>query len=315
MSEVISEEEFIDLYVTIGATALSKRLGINPRSVNQRRARIEQRRGMVIKGPTKYGVQRQAPRETIRRNIEVTDGYVIVGSDAHYWPNDISTAHRAFCDLCEDLNPKVVILNGDMFDGARLSRHPPLGWENLPEPHEELEVCQERLEEIRAASPKAKHYWTLGNHDARFETRLATALPQMEGIQGMHLKDHFPDWIPSMSVWINDDVVVKHNWKGGVHAAHNNAKMSGKTMVTGHTHQQQVSSWTNYNGTVYGIEAGTMAEAYGEQFMYANDNPRNWVSGFVVLSFAKDGRLRYPEVVRVLSEGVYEFRGEERTVG
>src|SRR5688572_21978283 len=119
--------------------------------------------------------------------LKIRDGIVLVGSDAHYWPGKPSTAHRAFVHFSRRMGPKAVIFNGDAFDGARISRHPPIGWENRPTVAEELEVCRERLQEIAEAAHGAKKIWTLGNHDARFETRLASVVPEYANIKGFHL--------------------------------------------------------------------------------------------------------------------------------
>jgi hypothetical protein len=39
------------------------------------------------------------------------------------------------------------------------------------------------------------------------------------------------------------------------------------------------------------------------------ENPANWRSGFAVLTY-KDGRLLWPEVVKVFDKNHVEFRGE-----
>lgn len=245
-----------------------------------------------------------------RAILTIDDGVVLVGSDAHYWPGLISTAHRAFVRACRLLQPKAVILNGDMLDGATISRHPPIGWEQRPTLVDEIETVKERLAEIESAAPNARKIWTLGNHDGRFETRLATVAPEYAKLHGVHLKDHFPTWGAAWSCWINDDVVVKHRFKGGVHAAHNNALHAGKTMVTGHMHSLKVTPFTDYQGTRWGVETGTLADPEGPQFVdYTEDGPKNWRSGFVVLTFHK-GRLLWPEVVHVIGEGEVEFRGQ-----
>jgi hypothetical protein len=252
--------------------------------------------------------------------IKIRDGVAIVGSDAHYWPNIVSTAHRAFVRLCEKLEPDLVDLNGDVLDGARISRHAPIGWEDRPALIEEIEACKDRTGEIVKATLKKKtrRVWGLGNHDARFETRLATVAPEYAKVHGVHLKDHFPDWEPCWSVWINDDVVIKHRFKGGIHATHNNTVSAGKSMATGHLHSLKVTPFTDYGGTRFGIDTGTLAQAptkgspVGPQFMdYLEDNPVNWRSGFVVLTF-RGGRLMWPEVCHVIDEkrGLVEFRGE-----
>jgi hypothetical protein len=172
-----------------------------------------------------------------------------------------------------------------------------------------LTACVERLGEIESAANGAKLFWPLGNHDARFETRLAQAAPQYEGVRGFHLKDHFPAWAPCWSVWINDDVVVKHKFKNGIHATHNNTMWGGKTIVTGHLHSLKVTPLTDYTQTRWGVDTGTLAEPGGPQFVnYTEDNPTNWRSGFAVLTF-RDGELLDPELCRVRKFDEVVFRG------
>jgi hypothetical protein len=246
-----------------------------------------------------------------RQIVEVQDGVVLVGSDSHYYPGIISTAHRAFVHFCKELKPAVVIKNGDEFDGATISRHPRIGWDEKPTVLQELKAVEERLTEISDACRTKRLYWPLGNHDARYETFLAAQVPQFQGVDGFQLRHHFPEWKPCWSVWIGN-AVIKHRWKGGIHAVHNNTVNSGKTMVTGHLHSLKVTPWTDYNGTRYGVDCGTMAQPHGPQFNdYTEDNPVNWRSGFAVLTFWK-GTLLWPEVCHVIDEeqGLVQFRGE-----
>lgn len=196
-----------------------------------------------------------------------------------------------------------------MIDGASISRHAPLGWEGGPSLIEEIEVAKCRLSEIEEVSRGARLIWPLGNHDSRYEVRLATVAPEYAKIHGFHLKDHFPKWEPCYSAWINEDVVVKHRFKSGIHAPHNNTIWAGRTIITGHLHSLKVMPITDYNGTRYGVDCGTMAEPFGPQFEYLEDNPVNWRSGFIVLTFRK-GVLLWPEVVSVFGKDEVEFRGE-----
>lgn len=246
-----------------------------------------------------------------RLRLEVPTGVVLVFSDAHYWPGPASTAHKALVKFTHEMEPKAVICNGDAVDMAAVSRHPPIGWESQPTVQEEIEVAQDRLSEIIKACPKrTRLIWNLGNHDARFETKLATVAPQYAKIPGIHLYDHFPEWDRAWATWINNDVVVKHRWKGGDHATFNNAVKSGKTVVTGHLHSGRISPYTDYNGTRFGVDPGCLADPYGPQFTnYTEDNPRNWTSGFGVLTFLK-GKLLWPELVTVWDKNTVQFRGK-----
>lgn len=315
MPAKISDEDFIHLFETEGPRAMARRTGQSYRGIMKRRNSIELHRRITVKPPRSNNTEVVSLRSEIddhpeRRKLQIKDGVVLVGSDSHYWPGKPSTAHRAFVHFCKKLHPKAVIKNGDVLDGSSISRHTPIGWESRPSVVSELEAVKERLDEIFNASKNARHIWPLGNHDARFETRLATVAPEYARVHGVHLKDHIPEWEPCWSVWINDDVVIKHRFKGGIHATHNNTVTAGKTMVTGHLHSLKVTPYSDYNGTRWGVDCGTMADPCGPQFTgYMEDNPRNWRSGFVVLTF-KDGELMWPEVVYVIEEGRVGFRGE-----
>lgn len=303
-----SDEDFVKLFETCGAGQTAQQLGQSPRSVYRRRKRLEQKIGRTIMGPRSIIVEnKEYPH---RVNLDVKDGVVLIGSDAHYWPGGASTAHRAFVEFCKIHDPVAVIQNGDVFDGAKISRFPPIGWESCPTVEEELGACQRRLRELTDAAPNAEYIWPLGNHDSRFETRLASIAPEFANIQGFHLSDHFPDWKPCWSAWINDDVVVKHRFKGGVHATHNNTLWAGKTTVTSHLHSGKVTPFTDYNGTRWGVDTGTLAEPDGDQFRdYGEDNPKNHRSSFAFLTFL-DGDLLDPELVRVWDKDRVCFRGE-----
>ena len=146
--------------------------------------------------------------------------------------------------------------------------------------------------------------------NCRFECKLAASAPEFNGVSGFSLHDRFPLWTPCWSTWINDTVVVKHTFRAGIHGGYNSTLHSGKTTVTGHTHQLDVRALADYNGTRWGIQTGCLADPYGPQFDYTQDNPRSHNSGFAVLTFI-NGRLAWPEVVRVVENGLVEFRGRE----
>ena len=306
---IIPDADFVQMFEELGPHKTSEKTGVGLRSIYKRRELLENKLGRQITGPDHAKRTRHNVSHPQRIDATITDGIILVGSDAHYWPGIKSTAHRGFIKFCKDLHPEIVVMNGDAMDGASISRFPPIGWETAPTIQEEIGVCQRRLREITSATPNAAHIWTLGNHDGRFETRLATVAPEFAGVHGVHLKDHFPEWSPCWSVWVGDKVVIKHRFKGGVHATHNNTVTAGRTMVTGHLHSHKVTPFSDYNGTRWGVDTGTLADPYGKQFRdYSEDNPKNHRSGFVVLTFA-DGELLDPELVRVWDENRVCFRG------
>jgi hypothetical protein len=294
----------------------SRQLGINVSALYKRRKRIEAKVKEPLKAPNdnhQMKTRLEATTHPKAQNLGILNGTVIVFSDAHFWPGIHTTAYRGLLWAIKELQPKAVIANGDIFDGAGISRHPRIGWAKAPTVMQELKACTLAMGEIEEAAKKARHnvklIWPLGNHDARFETFLAANAPQYEHVKGFSLRDHFPDWEPCWSVWLNDSTVVKHRFKGGIHATHNNTMWSGKNIVTGHLHSLKVTPFTDYNGVRYGIDTGTLAEPYGPQFEdYTEQGPLNWRSGFAVLTFS-NGKLLLPELATTHGPDSIEFRG------
>lgn len=306
----VSDEDFLAAWKCYrSATEVAKYLNITERAVHSRRRRMETRLGEIIeadhpRSPT-YRVKQRSPRV----ECSITDGIIMVASDAHYWPGVISTAHRAFVALIKELKPRIVVANGDMFDGAGISRHPPSRYETLPSVKEELKAVDERITEIEKAAKGADLWWCYGNHDQRFEATLASRVPEFRGVEGFTLKHHFPRWKFTMSLFVNQNLMIKHRYRNGVHATWNNTLYSGVSMCTGHLHRLQATIMGDYRGNRWGIDTGTLADTDGEHMHYGEDDPKNHCSGFAVLTFNK-GRLLYPEFCSV-HDGVPFFRGKE----
>jgi predicted phosphodiesterase len=310
----LTDEEWIESWNKLGSPEeFSKVNKIAIRNVYARRRNIEHRHGIQLptfasKNPAYLKKVDQTPGNA-RRGIEMEKGRVVVFSDAHFWPGEVTTAYKALLMIIKEFKPKVVVANGDIFDGSQASRHARIGWEKTPSVKEELESCIEMMEGIEKVSKGAQLIWTLGNHDARFETFLSAQTSMYEGVSGFTLKDHFPLWKPCWSFWVNEDTCIKHRWKGGFGAGRANALNSGVNMVTGHTHNLAVQPITDYNGTRYGVQTGCLADPNGEQFMaYTEDGPKDWRSGFALLSFER-GRLMLPELIQVCGDDEVEFRG------
>ena len=312
-SKMPSDAEFMADFTKLGASLVAKKYGVEVRNVYKKRKFIEKRQGAIIAAPTKGGHVQHLDQHPAAIQLHIKDGIVLVGSDAHYWPGIHAPAHRAFVRFCQEINPSIVVMNGDAYDGARVSRWPDGSWQDAahkPSVIQELVATQECLSEIEKASPKARHIWSMGNHDARFEMRLLQQAPEYAEVEGVKLKDHFPDWEPCWAALVNKDVVIKHRFKSGIHAPHNNTLWSGRTIVTGHLHSLKVMPVSDYNGTRWGVDCGTLADPYGPQFFnYTELNPLNWRSGFVVMTF-HNGRLLWPEIVHVLGPNEYEWRGK-----
>lgn len=314
----VSEAEFVRIWgEERHPERVAERLGMTVRGVQKRRKRIQEK-GHHLPTlsanpalPARYqDTGWTFPRE---ERLSVDTGSVVIFSDAHYWPGEPSAAHRALLHVIRDVKPRVVIANGDIFDGGSLSRHPPFGWNERPSPIDELHTCQERLGDIEQAIPNGCGlYWNVGNHDVRWERTLATDAEKFAGLRGLRLADHFPAWEFQWSTPINTEmahpVMVKHRYAAGIHAGYNNTLKGGWTMVTGHTHQLECKPYVDYRGRRWGIQCGTLADLDAAQFEYMENAPSLHCSGFAVLTF-RDGNLLPPELCEVL-DGVAHWRGD-----
>lgn len=314
-----SDAQFIDAWHRLGtAERVSEELGVAVSNVYKRRARLG-KRGIRLETRSEHASRQWAdtgwtfPRE---RRLDLADGSIVVSSDHHYWPGEPSIAHRALLEVIGSVRPKAKIVNGDVFDGVSICRHPPFGWNDRPKVKDELSACADRLGEIEDAcdvsKTKCELLWNIGNHDIRFERTLAIQSADFEGLQFFRLSDHFPRWEMQWSIMVNPDsphpVMVKHRYAGGVHAAYNNTMKGGLSIVTGHTHLLEVKPWGDYRGRRWGVQTGTLADHHGPQFEYTENSPSAACSGFAVLTF-RDGRMLPPELCEVIDGKAY-FRGE-----
>lgn len=313
----ISDSEFIAVWNRHSGyvPGIQAEIKLTTRGVLGRRASIERRHGMVLKSgkfrPDIAKNRQHVDKIGHRITLTIKDGMAVIFGDSHYWPGDKPVAHKALIKFITKYKPSVIICNGDAFDGARISRHPPTGWANMPDVADELDYCKQMMAEIEEVAPdKAKLIWNMGNHDTRYSARLAQMAPDYVRIHGTDLPDHFEAWNFAWSTQINDNVMVKHRWHNGVHATWSNTLKSGVNIFTNHLHRLAVTPMTDYNGRRYGVDCGTLSD-FGpteQKFVYGEDNPFNWGSGFAVATFRR-GMLLPPELVTVQNKIAY-FRGE-----
>jgi hypothetical protein len=321
--ETCTDTEFIQLWGKLqSATRVSEHLGISVRATHLRRRYLEKHYNMALPAGDHRGVQYDknkpksfSPLKQI--NLGILDGTVIVFSDAHFIPAQRTTAFKGLLWAIQEFKPKAVICNGDAFDGASISRHD-VTEQPATTVIQELKACQGALNEIEEIAKSVRHnvklVFTWGNHDIRFGNRLAQHAPQFKEVLGFKLTDHITEWDFCWAVWPTEQCIIKHRYKGGVHATHNNTVNAGVSIVTGHLHSLKVTPFSDYNGCRYGVDTGTLAETDGPQFTYAEINPSNHRSGFAVLNFF-NGHLLLPELAQKFDEDQIMFRGDVIDVG
>lgn len=310
----ISNEEFVELWKKLGSPKLvGAHLKIGQTAVFRRRDRIEANLGVKLPSWNDLSSRRMTIKKSEGRiDLTVKDGCILVFSDAHFWPEVRTTAFRGLLALIKQVKPVAIVCNGDAFDGATVSRWPNTSWmdkKRKPSVIDELNAVKDRLGEIEEIA-KCDLIWPLGNHDARYETKLAAVAPEYEGVSGFTLKEHFPAWKPCWTVWVNDDSLICHFWHTGIHDTHNNLLKGQCHQITGHTHSLKWTPWTTSSGrTIYGVNTGTLANSLDEHNIdYMHGLHGNHRSGFALLTW-REGQLLMPELASVWDEDHIEFRG------
>ena len=126
----VSDESIIEALKRLGSPAhAAKELGMDVTNVYKRRDIIQKRYGISL--PSFNATQDSVVKTIIPENKriiehQVDNGHVFIASDCHYWPGEVTVAHQAFVTLLKEFKPQTIILNGDVFDGSRISRHEPL---------------------------------------------------------------------------------------------------------------------------------------------------------------------------------------------
>jgi len=236
---------------------------------------------------------------------EIKSSCILIGGDAHIWPDTESLAMKAFVKIAKQLKPEIICLNGDIIDGARVSRHGATLGSNAPKVSAEIDAAKKWIDQF----PKCRRrIFTIGNHDMRVDNYLANQASELEDYAG-RLADRFPMWEFCYSFHLNDDIEIRHRFRAGIHAAYNNAQVSGWTLVTNHTHAQQLTAVRNRRGSHWGVETGMLGDPNHRCFQYSEGAPSRAHQGFVVLTFDETGILMPPEFCQMIN-GRPVFRGE-----
>ena len=280
----------------------ARQINVNPDTFNHRLKLARERfpnglpEGEDFRGRWTY------PRMTA---IQAPNTKWIIGSDLHIWSGEPPLIYKAFVSVAKKLKVDGIILNGDIIDGARISRHPSIRGSSAPKIDVEIETAKKWLKML----PNAQHrLWTLGNHDLRIDNYIAANANELSDYI-LSLAEHFPAWTFAFAFDINETLEVRHRFRGGIHGAWNNTLHSGVNIATGHTHQLQVTAMRDRLGSRWGIETGTLADPLGPQFEYSEGTPSRAQMGFAVISFDEDGKMFPPELCEMI-RGRPVFRGD-----
>lgn len=289
--------------------SVSEASGMDIRRVYERRSTLV-KKGYELDSVSRDGIQRASPRFRFerRREFDISNGYAVIFSDPHFYPDANTAAQKALLTVIKDLKPKAVLCGGDALDGTQISRFDPTrGWHQPPTLKEQIDCMVDRMDEIkRAAGKGCITAMTLGNHDARFSRYLAVHAPHVEELPGTRLEDYIPAWPLSWTVELKGKIltVLRHRNQAGM--LHLQGQKAGCHYVHGHLHKLNVHAMPQYGRWVYSVDCGSFSDPDSDAFDYMEGGAPH-IQGFTVLNYVK-GELNWPEVVSI-RDGKAWFRG------
>ncbi len=93
----------------------------------------------------------------------------------------------SFLRACKEMEPDIVLLNGDMIEGSSISRHPKVPGKVMSL-QAEFDFFKEMIRKLREVCPDAEIVWTAGNHGLdRLASYLTQVAPGLAGLDSMRI--------------------------------------------------------------------------------------------------------------------------------
>lgn len=150
-------------------------------------------------------VQKELP--ILEYNIK--NGKVLIGGDFHV-PFQDDKAVNCFIKTANELQPEVIVINGDLLDFYRLSRFSKGEGRN---PMEEITEAKAILEDLHLCCPDSKIFYPIGNHENRLEKYIYDKAPEI-----ISIVDNFYELLKCKDIGVqgchkvifNNEFICKH---------------------------------------------------------------------------------------------------------
>lgn len=273
----------------------------------------------------RYIERHVAPYVAKREDYRLDEGsYVLLSiSDTHSQYLD-PFVWLAFLSAIRDLKPDGVLFNGDILEGAEISRHPQIpGWS---EPlQSEFDFCREMVRQVREdAGHRGDLFWTGGNHDVdRLAMYLTQTAKALSGLRDLRIDKQLgldqynvrlfnggtiaspkgtEDARPGFLLF--DFYRIHHGVRLGQNPAADELKDAGRSGQSGHVHRAGLAHGTterNESMSWMCTPAGCRHEA-GRAYMRGATT--GWQRGFGFARLFPNGtEHQYPVVVKHGSDG------------
>lgn len=240
----------------------------------------------------------------------------VILPDLHGYAADAAAVAAALAD-CKKLNPREVVLLGDVIDcGGFLAQHHTLSYvaETAYTFEDDVAAANKILDELQAAAPGATIHFIEGNHERRVEKWCVNQtlrnkadsefLRRMFGVPTLlHVKErglhYYAENVRHMGLAVPGtiklgDCYFTHGSSTAKNAADAMLTKFAACVVFGHTHRKQaVSKRTMRAGEIAAWNPGCLCEL---QPMWQNTNPTDWTHGYGLQVCYNDGSFWHVNV-------------------
>lgn len=194
---------------------------------------------------------------------EISQSRVLIISDLHF-PYQNNEAIEVAINYGIEKDVNCVLINGDLFDFATISRHEK-DWRQRSV-KDELDAVKQFLDYLQDKLPKARVIFKEGNHCERFEKWLFHKAPEYFGIDEFrldvllnfgergitHVKDKRPIKLGKLTVLHGHELA---GGSGGVNPARATFLKTLDSVIVGHYHKTSSHTETTMNGNVISVES------------------------------------------------------------
>lgn len=217
--------------------------------------------------------------------------------DCHFPVADIR-AYDLMLSVAQDLPAleEIVFLGdfADFYGVSRFAKDPSVKFDLL----EEVNVVNDRLDEIDTLFPDTTKVFITGNHEDRLARFIAQKAPELFGHITVESLFKFSErkykYIPygpaQLYRVLGSKLIARHESIGGAtHAAHSTVTKAGCSIIFGHHHKIQEAQIVTMDGENHrGICTGWLGDKNSAIMNYVHGH-HQWALGFSVVNVLEDG--------------------------
>jgi len=191
-------------------------------------------------------------------------------------------------EYLNDKNIDTLLLNGDIIDNYKISRHSKVK-PKVREYADEIYSVREFISNLSKCFPKKKIIYKMGNHEDRFDLKISEKLPELEGLVSLadllKLRENNIEIVESKQSIKAGNLNIIHGhevYGGGIHVAYNFLNKLKENVLFSNFHRpQEVFSKLGFSRKSIGAWAtGCLCQLQPDYMAY-----NQWEHGFAFVEF------------------------------